>query len=163
MNKSKPRLPALLGVTALLLLQATAQADTPRGPAKQLVERGRYLVKVAGCNDCHTPGYLQADGKVDEKLWLTGDGFGWSGPWGTTYGTNLRLFVANLSEAQWLKHVETMRPRPPMPWFNLQAMTANDRKAIYAYLKAMGPAGQPAPAALPPGKPPPQPYAQFPG
>jgi mono/diheme cytochrome c family protein len=127
------------------------------------VARGKYLVTVGSCNDCHTPGYLPAAGKVDEKLWLTGDGFGWSGPWGTTYGTNLRLFAASLSEAQWLKHLDTMRPRPPMPWFNVQAMTANDRKALYAYLKAMGPAGQPAPAALPPGKQPPQPYALFPG
>ena len=146
-----------------LLMQAAAQAGTPSAPDKRLVERGRYLVQVAGCNACHTQGYTAAAGKVDEKLWLTGDGFGWSGPWGTSYATNLRLFVANLSEAQWLKHVDTMRPRPPMPWFNLQAMTVNDRKALYAYLKTLGPAGQPAAAALPPGKPAPQPYALFPG
>ena len=155
--------PTLAGVAAVLLLQAAAQAEPAKAHDKQLVDRGRYLVKIAGCNDCHTPGYLPAEGKVDERLWLTGDGFGWSGPWGTTYATNLRLFVANLSEAQWLKHVDTMRPRPPMPWFNVQAMTVNDRKAIYAYLKAMGPAGQPAPAALPPGQQPPRPYALFPG
>ena len=148
---------------AALLLQTAALADAPKPHEQNPVERGRYLVRVAGCNDCHTPGYLPSDGRVDEKLWLTGDGFGWSGPWGTTYATNLRLFVANLSEAQWLQHTATMRPRPPMPWFNVASMTETDRKAIYAYLKALGPAGQPAPAALPPGKPPPQPYALFPG
>ena len=27
-----------------------------------VVERGRYLAKIAGCNDCHTPGYPQAAG-----------------------------------------------------------------------------------------------------
>ena len=37
------------------------------------VQRGRYLVQIGGCNDCHTPGYANANGKVDEKLWLTGD------------------------------------------------------------------------------------------
>ena len=58
---------------------------------------------AGGCNDCHTPGCLPANGKVDEKLWLIGDTFGWSGPWGSTYVTDLRLFVAILSEAQRLK------------------------------------------------------------
>lgn len=162
MKTPKKTLP-LLAAATLALLQAAAQAETPKRADKSLVERGRYLVQIAGCNDCHTPGYLQAGGKVDEKLWLTGDGFGWSGPWGTSYATNLRLFASNLSEAQWLQHTATMRPRPPMPWFNVQAMSAHDRKALYAYLKALGPAGQQSPAALPPGKPPPQPYALFPG
>ena len=25
-------------------------------------ERGRYLIKIAGCNDCHTAGYAEAAG-----------------------------------------------------------------------------------------------------
>jgi mono/diheme cytochrome c family protein len=154
---------ALAGAAALLMMQAAAQAEPAKGQDRSLVDRGRYLVKIAGCNDCHTPGYLQAEGKVDERLWLTGDAFGWRGPWGTTYATNLRLFVSNLSQAQWLQHVGTMRPRPPMPYFNLQAMSEQDLKAIYAYLKSLGPAGQPAPAWVPPDKQPAQPYAQFPG
>jgi mono/diheme cytochrome c family protein len=151
----------LAGAAVLLLAQAAALAQP--APDKNLVARGRYLVQIAGCNDCHTPGYAQAGGKVDEALWLTGDGLGWRGPWGTSYATNLRLFVGNLSQQQWLQHVATMKPRPPMPYFNLQAMNEIDRKAIYAYLKALGPAGQPAPAWLPPGREPPQPYALFPG
>lgn len=156
-------LAALGAVLTLAITPAAAQTQASQAQDPALVERGRYLVRIAGCNDCHTPGYLQAEGKVDEKLWLTGDAFGWRGPWGTTYATNLRLFVANLSQAQWLQHVGTMRPRPPMPWFNLQDMSERDRRAIFAYLKALGPAGQHAPAALPPGKPAPQPYALFPG
>jgi mono/diheme cytochrome c family protein len=161
-SKTKFRMNATLAATALLL-QAAAQAEPAQGHDKSLVARGRYLVQIAGCNDCHTPGYMQAAGKVDEKLWLTGETLGWRGPWGTSYATNLRLFASNLSQAQWLQHVGTMRPRPPMPYFNMQAMSETDRKAIYAYLKALGPAGQPAPAWLPPGREPPQPYALFPG
>lgn len=153
----------LAGAAALLLGQAAVQAEPAKGQDRSLVERGRYLVQIAGCNDCHTPGYMQAAGKVDEKLWLTGDALGWRGPWGTTYATNLRLFAGNLSQAQWLQHMATMRPRPPMPYYNVQAMSLADRKAIYAYLKALGPAGQPAPAWVPPDKQPPMPYAQFPG
>lgn len=156
-------LPQLCAAAALLLLQATAQADAPKGADRTLVDRGRYLVKIAGCNDCHTPGYMQAAGKVDEKLWLTGDSFGWRGPWGTTYATNLRLYAQNMTPQQWVQQMRTMQPRPPMPFFNVQAMSEPDLKAIHAYLKAMGPAGQPAPAWVPPGKEPPPPYALFPG
>src|SRR5262245_16886733 len=54
------------------------------------IRRGRYVVKVAGCNDCHTPGYAQSGGKIPESQWLIGDRLGWQGPWGTTYPVNLR-------------------------------------------------------------------------
>ena len=155
--------PAWIGVALIALLHGAAGAEPAARLDKSLVERGRYLVRIAGCNDCHTPGYMEAGGKVDEKQWLTGDSFGWRGPWGTTYATNLRLYVGSMTQAQWLKHTATMQPRPPMPWFNVQAMTEQDRKAIYQYLKAAGPAGKQAPAWVPPGKEPPQPYALFPG
>lgn len=52
-------------------------------------------MKIAGCNDCHRPGYIQTGSKVPEKQWLTGDQLGWRGPWGTTYPGNLRLFMQN--------------------------------------------------------------------
>ena len=75
------------------------------------VKRGRYLVQIAGCNDCHTPGYPESAGKVDEKLWLTGSPLGWRGPWGTTYATNLRLVAQTMTEAQWLKRARSeLRP-----------------------------------------------------
>ena len=34
------------------------------------VARGRYLVTIGGCNDCHTDGYLQNGGNVPEDDWL---------------------------------------------------------------------------------------------
>ena len=43
------------------------------------VERGRYLVRITGCNDCHTAGYAPSGGKVPEAQWLTGDALGWRG------------------------------------------------------------------------------------
>jgi len=154
---------------ALLALNAVAATNEPAHvkPAKgktnsQLVERGRYLVKIAGCNDCHTPGYLPSAGKVPESQWLTGDRLGWRGPWGTTYAINVRLYMKDMTEADWLKRAKTMEPRPPMPWFNLRAMTDQDLKAIYHYVKAQPVTGDPAPAYLPPDKEPPPPYAQFP-
>jgi mono/diheme cytochrome c family protein len=149
----------LVGATALIAL-APAWAD--RKADTELVERGRYLVQIAGCNDCHTPGYAEKGGKVPEKDWLTGDAVGWRGPFGTTYPVNLRLYVAKMSEADWLKRVKTFETRPPMPWFNVRAMADRDQRALYHYLKAAGPAGQPAPAFVPPDRTPPPPYFQFP-
>jgi mono/diheme cytochrome c family protein len=148
-------------VAALLLACMAAQAQDKGGKTSADVKRGRYLVHTAGCNDCHTPGYPQSSGKVDEKLWLTGDKLGWRGPWGTTYAANLRLAAANMTEAQWLIRARG-ELRPPMPWFNLRDMSDRDVRAIYRYLKAMGPAGEPAPAYVPPDRTPDAPFVQFP-
>ena len=131
------------------------------GDSKQ-IEQGRYLVTIGGCNDCHTPGYLLMDGNVPESTWLTGDSFGWNGPWGTTYPPNLRLYISQLSEDEWVKDAKTLRRRPPMPWFNLNIMKEEDLRAIYHFVKSLGEPGKQAPAYLPPGKEPPMPYAKFP-
>jgi mono/diheme cytochrome c family protein len=68
-------------IAAALLAAWVGLAEA--GPAAD-VRHGRYLVQTSGCNDCHTPGYMQHDGKVPEAEWLTGDAMGWQGPWGTT-------------------------------------------------------------------------------
>src|SRR3979409_2186153 len=85
-----------------LLVVGGVHAQDKGGKASADANRGRYPASTAGCNDCHTPGYPQANGKVDEKLWLTGDKLGWRGPWGTTYAANLRLLASKMSETEWL-------------------------------------------------------------
>ena len=155
-----PKFSVFALLAALIASSCATAAEKPASPTP--VERGRYLVRTSGCNDCHTPGYAQGNGVVDEKLWLTGDALGWQGPWGTTYATNLRLLLSTMSEQQWLTHARTMRPRPPMPWFNLRSMNDEDLKAIYAFVKALGPAGQAAPAYVPPGKEAAGPVVRFP-
>ena len=148
---------------------ADAAALTPHGDARPAppdatqVERGRYLVRIGGCNDCHTPGYAAAGGSASERLWLVGDRLGMQGPWGTTYPTNLRLFIPSLTEQQWVDYARTMQPRPPMPWFNVRAMSDADLRAIYAFVRSIGTAGEPAPAALPPGAAPTGPVVRWPG
>lgn len=140
---------------------ATLAQETPAAKLSPEAKRGRYLVQVAGCNDCHTRGYAATGGKVEEKLWLTGDDLGWSGPWGTTYAANLRLTVKNMTAEQFVT-LSRSALRPPMPWFNVRDMKNQDVKAIYAYLKHLGPAGNPAPAYVPPGKKAEGPVVQFP-
>ncbi len=127
-----------------------------------MVERGRYLVRIAGCNDCHTAGYLLSEGKVDEELWLTGDTFGWRGPWGTTYGSNLRLPINSFTEAQWVDMAKTLRRRVPMPWYAVNDMKEEDLRAIYQFIRYLGPAGKPAPIYVPPDQEPSGPHATFP-
>lgn len=141
----------------------TAHAASPVTQGEDsFVTQGRYLARIAGCNDCHTPGYALSAGMTPENEWLTGDQLGWRGPWGTTYATNLRLYMQNLDEDAWLTIARTMQYRPPMPWFALRDMSDNDLRAIYRYVRHLGPAGQPAPAFVPADKEPLGPYVQFP-
>ena len=149
----------LLFTVAAAALAFSALAQKPDDAQ---IKRGRYLVQIGGCNDCHTAGYAPSGGKVPEAQWLLGDALGWNGPWGTTYATNLRLYMQDLTEEQWVKKAKALNARPPMPWFNVRAMTPDDLRAMYRYIRSLGPAGQPAPAYLPPGKKPPQPYVAFP-
>ena len=123
---------------------------------------GRYLSQIAGCNDCHTSGYLLSVGKVPEKLWLTGSAFGWRGPWGTTYAVNLRLFLRTMTENQWITFAKAFKARPPMPWFDVHIMYKHDLQALYNFIKYLGPGGEQTPAFVPPNKEPKTPYALFP-
>ena len=150
-----------LSVTCNWLLAGQAGASEPALDSK-MVERGRYLARVSGCNDCHTPGYIMNDGNILVEEWLSGDSFGWRGPWGTTYGSNLRLFVKDMTESQWVEVAQTLRRRPPMPWFNLNSMDEADLRALYQFMRSLGDPGQPAPAYVPPGEEPKTPYALFP-
>ena len=153
---------AMLVPGAAQAADATTGKKAAKSGSSAKLERGKYLVKIAGCNDCHTAGYMPSFGKVDEKLWLMGDAFGWRGPWGTTYASNLRLFFDKISEDQWVKIARVLETRPPMPWFAVREMAEQDLRAIHAYVKSLGPAGGPAPAYVPPDKEPKPPYAQFP-
>lgn len=138
---------ARLALICIASLPAAAIAADPAA-----VERGRYLVSIAGCNDCHTDGYMETDGQVPEPQWLTGAAVGFSGPWGVSYPANLRLVAAKLEEDGWLVRVR-QGGLPPMPWPSLRAMSEADLVAIYDYLRHLGPAGEPAPRALAPGQP----------
>jgi len=152
----------LLLAVAGTCLQAARAGSGGSGADHSLVDRGRYLARVSGCNDCHTPGYFMNEGKTPVEQWLTGGDLGWRGPWGTTYGSNLRLFVKDMSESQWVEVARTLKRRPPMPWFNLNTMDEADLRALYQFIRSLGDPGQPAPAYVPPGEEPKTPYALFP-
>ena len=143
-------------------LDSMAVADNETRLEDDMIKHGQYIAQISGCNDCHTSGYLLGNGNVPIDQWLKGDSFGWNGPWGTTYAPNLRLFISNMSEDEWVTVAKTLKRRPPMPWFNLNAMSEKDLRALYQFIRSLGDPGQPAPAYLPPGEEPQTPYAKFP-
>lgn len=81
---------------------------------------------------------------------LAGSSLGWRGPWGTTYPPNLRLRVGELSEDAWIEMLRTRKALPPMPWMNINQMAESDARAIYQYIRSLGPTGEPAPVAVAP-------------
>jgi mono/diheme cytochrome c family protein len=104
------RVVALVVAAAAAGVACTRQAATS---APSPVERGRYLVTIGGCNDCHTPLKMGAAGpEPDFQRLLSGHPSGmqlppppalggawlaagsatmtaWAGPWGISYSANL--------------------------------------------------------------------------
>lgn len=102
---------ALSCACSVAMAQQPAKHSSSKNAAA--VARGRYLVTVAGCNDCHSPKIMTPQGAVvdmsrplsghpaDEKLpalpagvvgpWIvtTPDLTAWVGPWGTSFAANL--------------------------------------------------------------------------
>lgn len=153
----------LIPSVAVLLAacQPTPAAKAISPPAPDLVAQGEYVVKLGGCNDCHTPGYAVAAGRIPKEQWLTGSSQGFMGPWGTTYPSNLRLSVSRLSESEWMAYSSSFHTRPPMPDFTVRDLAEEDRRALYRFISSLGPAGTEAPVYLPPGQTPPAPYVQL--
>ena len=134
----------MMASIGLLFSNPSTAADEPA------IKRGQYLVQIGGCNDCHTAGYAEHAGNVPTSEWLTGTPVGFKGAWGTSYAANLRLTVSALTEDQWVMFARVPR-RPPMPWFNLRDMNDADLRAMYRFIRELGPKGQRAPAAAAPG------------
>jgi len=129
----------------LLLFQSNVHA------ANDTVSHGEYIVRITGCNDCHTPGYAQKGGNIPIIQWLTGNSIGYKGDWGVSYPANLRLLIQNLTEDQWVNFSKHLEARPPMPWFTLQMISETDLRATYQFIRSLGPAGVLAPNFVPPG------------
>jgi len=153
---------ALFSSAALISCNKTAGTGAVEDADSGPVKRGEYIVKITGCNDCHTPGYPESDATLPVDEWLTGSPLGWKGPWGTTYALNLRLFVQGLTEAEWIDNARNVKARPPMPWYVLRDMSDTDLTDVYLFIKSLGPAGEPTPAYVPPDKEPTGPYVEFP-
>jgi mono/diheme cytochrome c family protein len=145
-----------LAAALLVASVANGQAEDrrPQVRAANPVAAGAYLVIVGGCNDCHTPGWDRSPGAVARERLLTGNPVGYAGPWGVSYAANLRLYFNTMTADKWVETARTLKARPPMPNYNVMTMSEPDLRAIYAYIRSLGPTGQPAPDGLPPGSKP---------
>lgn len=135
---------------------APSAAAAPAQPDEHaLVERGRYLVSVIGCGDCHTPGALM--GRPDMAHPLTGTDVGFEVPGlGVFYGPNLTPHpdagLGRWSRAQIVAaFTRGQRPdgrelAPVMPWRNFANMTPTDAQSVAAYLQSLPPSDHRAPA-----------------
>ena len=158
------------GAAAMTLALGTvAYADMEgQGAQSARVERGRYLVSIAACHDCHSP-KVDANLTPDAKLMLSGrpqstmppsqspseiraslDLTAWSGPWGNSYAANLTPDLetglgTRYTETSFVQTLRTgKKPEgepllPPMPWTVYRNMTDEDLKSIYAYLRTLSP------------------------
>lgn len=142
---------AVAGATTLL---PSARAESP-------VERGAYLVVVAGCNDCHTPGFFF--GKPDKDKFLGGSDVGFEIPGlGVFNGRNItpdkETGLGAWTDEQIAAAITTgKRPdgRQLAPIMNYAAfthMTKEDVAAVVAYLRSVPPVHNKVPGPFKPGE-----------
>ena len=103
----------LTAVLSTASLSAVTGGDAQSGKTAAQVARGKYLVDIMGCHDCHTPMKLGPNGPewdmtralsghpeqlvmppapVQQAPWLASMGMtmtAWNGPWGTSFTKNL--------------------------------------------------------------------------
>jgi len=142
---------------------ASTMTKAPMDP----VTRGQYLVSIAGCNDCHTPGYLLGMPDFDRRLGGSDVGFFAPGM-GYFYGPNLTpdeaTGLGSWSDDQIVTALRTgVRPdgrvlSPVMPWMGLSNLTDEDAFAIAAYLKSLAPISNLVSPPTADGQTPPGPY-----
>src|ERR1700733_263435 len=139
-NMRNQRLPLL--VSAVIFGVSAASA------AETEVECGKYLVTIAGCVRCHTPGDILSI--PDAKHTLVGSevGFGIPGV-GVFVGGNLtpdketglggwtsEQIVAAITKGEMPNGRKLF---PVMPWPDLAQLSPDDAQAIVAYLKSLPP------------------------
>jgi mono/diheme cytochrome c family protein len=152
-------------VAAAIAVSGPASAQQPGSNAA--VERGRYLVTITGCHDCHSPkvkgmtpdltrglsgrpSTTQLPSETKTEVHASADLTAWTGPWGYSVASNLTPDPATglgtrYNEASFIATMRTgKKPNgtpimPPMPSEVYQNMTDDDLKAIFAYLRTIKP------------------------
>jgi len=148
---------ALAATTAAILAAATL---LPRAHADSQIDRGKYLVTLAGCNDCHTPGYFF--GKPDMARYLGGSEVAFEIPGvGAFPGRNItpdkETGIGNWTPEQIVTALQQgQRPdgrtlAPIMPYHAFSYLTKEDAFAIAAFLQSIPPVKNQVPGPFKPG------------
>jgi mono/diheme cytochrome c family protein len=131
--------------------------------AETQIERGKYLVTVSGCSDCHTPGSFL--GHPDMTKFLGGSDVGFAIPGlGVFVGRNLtpdpETGLGKWTNQQIVTAFTTgVRPdgrilAPIMPYEDFKHMTKSDAQAVAAYLKSLPPVKHAVPGPFGPSETP---------
>jgi mono/diheme cytochrome c family protein len=122
--------------------------------ASQQVERGKYLVEIGGCNDCHTPGNFLGHPEMTKFLGGSDVGFAVPGH-GVFVAPNLtpdkETGLGGWTARQIVTAITTgVRPDgrvlvPVMPWPSYAHLTKSDALAIAVYLKTLSPVSHKVP------------------
>ncbi|WP_436644026.1 c-type cytochrome [Microbaculum sp. FT89] len=145
----------LLALVLISLASIGASADDAQ------IARGGYLVGIAGCNDCHTPGYFF--GEPDMSRYLGGSDVGFEIPGlGVFVGRNLtpdkETGIGDWTEEQIVAALQTgLRPdgrmlAPIMPWHAFASLTEDDVNAVVAFLRSLPPVDHAVPGPFGPGE-----------
>src|ERR1700746_3200465 len=138
---------ARISLAAAAVVTTTASLP-PMAHADSQIDRGKYLVTLGGCNDCHTPGYFF--GKPDMAQYLGGSDVAFEIPGlGAFPGRNItpdkETGIGNWTLEQIVTALQTgKRPdgrvlAPIMPWHAFAKLTADDAMAIAAFLQSLNP------------------------
>ncbi len=139
----------------------------PSAPGGDKVKRGEYLVAVAACGDCHTPGVMLGKPEMDKVFGGGNVGFeipqlGFFFPPNLTPDNDTGL--GTWSEADIAKAIrEGVRPdgrklAPVMPYGWYAKLTEEDALAMAAYLKSLAPLSNKVPGPFGSNETPTGPY-----
>jgi hypothetical protein len=148
LNAKGKQMTRLSPVAVLGLLLYFSSSITSADAAASSTSRGKYLVSVAGCEDCHTPGSML--GKRDTSKTLGGSEVGFEVPdLGVFVGPNLtpdkKTGLGDWSIQQIVTAIRTgVRPdgrqlAPVMPYEGFAVLSDADAKSIALYLKSLRP------------------------
>lgn len=133
--------------------QPVTQPVPPPDTSTQ-IKRGQYLVRMASCEDCHTPGQK---GQTNTKMAFAG-GFTFHGPLPTVNSANITPDPSGISyydEHLFLDVMHTGKVKSRvlsavMPFVAYKNMTDDDLRAIFAYLRTLPPVHHRVDNSLPP-------------
>ena len=148
---------------AIATLAALLTLPIEKTNAQTQAQRGKYLVSIIPCTDCHTPGTFL--GKPDMKRYLGGSEVGFEIPGlGIFYGPKLtpddQTGLGKWTKEKIAAAITTgKRPdgrvmAPSMPVESFKNLTHDDALAIAAYLKTLPPIKNKVPGPFGPNEKP---------
>ena len=143
----KQRSPTTLIFPVNYLIRVVPQplnAPVPEPDLSTPEKRGKYLVTIAGCTDCHRP--QDAHGQPLPNMDF-GGGLILDGPWGRVASANITpdpsgipyYDLALFTQVIRTGYVKARELSPIMPWHTYRGMTDEDIASVFAYIKTLKP------------------------